>query len=324
MGHAQLQWTDLTTPPHQPCGRLEALKRLLQAATYVRPGTHPIGPLRIATHFLRCTAYLDTFRDWYGNPRHAALREALLRRPALVHCVVHPYLNAGWPVRRKLAVVAGHYAMLVGRLGFLRFAATEVVELARAPQGLHICLDKPGSFEHEGEVNISLFSAGTRLYSLAFTLSQQGAQRVAYVGALQGMHSADALEVYRSLTHHMFGLRPRDLLIDALRMLCMAIGVTRILTVSDAGRVSSQSYFSSSTQVFTSYDNAWLDAGAVPVEEQFFELSPQRCDRSIEDTPSRKRAQYRRRYAMLDAVQDQIGLAVQAASAADLHQRENA
>jgi uncharacterized protein VirK/YbjX len=238
--------------------------------------------------------------------------------------VVHPYLNADWSATRKLDVIAGHYAMLDGRLGFLRFAATEVVALGNTPQGLHICLEKPATFEHEGEVNISLFSDATRLYSLVFTLSQQGSQRVAYVGALQGLHSADALEIYRVLTHSMFGLRPRDLLVDAFRMLCVALGVTRILAVSDAGRVSSKAYFSSSTQVFSSYDSAWLDAQALPVEEHFFELSPTRVERSVEDIPSRKRAQYRRRYAMLDALQEQIVLSVHAASQADMRRRDTA
>ncbi|MBK6853946.1 MAG: DUF535 family protein [Burkholderiales bacterium] len=143
MGHAQLQWTDVTAPPRKLSGRLDALKRLLQASTYVRPGTKPIGWVRIATHFMRCTAHLDTFRNWFGNPRHAALQEALLRRPTLVNCVVHPYLNADWPATRKLEVIAGHYAMLGGRLGFLRFAANEVVELGCTDEGLHIRLKSP-------------------------------------------------------------------------------------------------------------------------------------------------------------------------------------
>lgn len=324
MGHAQLQWTDVTAPPRKLSGRLDALKRLLQASTYVRPGTKPIGWVRIATHFMRCTAHLDTFRDWFGNPRHAALQEALLRRPTLVNCVVHPYLNADWSATRKLEVIAGHYAMLGGRLGFLRFAANEVVELGCTDEGLHIRMEKPASYEHEGEVNISLFSAETRLYSLVFTLSQQGIGRVAYIGALQGLHSDAALEIYRGLTHRMFGLRPRDLLVDAFRMLCVELGVTRILAISNAGRVSSNVYFSSSTQVHSSYDSAWLDAHAVAAEENFFDLGPARIERASDDIPSRKRAQYRRRYAMLDALQAQIRQAVATVSAADMHRRDAA
>lgn len=324
MEHAQLQWTDVTARPGKLTGRLATLKRLLQASTYVRPGTKPIGWVRVATHFLRCTAHLGTFRNWFGNPHHAALQEALVRRPTLVNCVVHPYLNANWSASRKLEVIAGHYAMLDGRLGFLRFAASEVVELGCTDEGLHIRLDKPASYEHEGEVNISLFSGDSRLYSLVFTLSQQGKRRVAYVGALQGLHSEDALEIYRGLTHRMFGLRPRDLLLDAFRMLCVELGVTRILAISNAGRVSSNAYFSSSTQVYSSYDSAWLDAHAVAAEENFFELSPVRIDRTNDDIPTRKRAQYRRRYAMLDALHERISQAVQAASTADLRRRENA
>lgn len=295
-------------------GRLEVLKRLLHATSYSRPGTQPVGLRHMATHYLRCCAHLETFRDWFGNPANPALQEALVQRPSLVTCVVHPYLNRHWPAERKLDVIATHYAMLDGRLAFLRFAPAASIALADAGEGIRIQLDKPGVFEHEGELAINIFNGDQRLYSLAFTLGQRNSQRVAYAGGLQGMSGVDALDIYRSLTHRMHGLRPRDLLVSAFRMLCLCLGVTRILAISDAKRVSSSAYFESSTQVFTSYDSAWIENGGVTADDGFFELGARLVPRATEDIPSRKRAQYRRRYAMVDALSKQIGRAVERAA----------
>ncbi len=311
--------------PHHPAptietlqlrsGRVDVLRQLQRAAAYARPGTEPVGPLRLTTHFLRCTRHLETFRDWFGNPDHRALQEALAWRPSLALCVVHPYLNTAWPAEHKLDVIATHYDMLRGRLGFLRFAPHASIAVADVGAGIQIRLDKPGKFEHEGELTINLFSGELRLYSLTFTLGRLATQRVAYAGGLQGLGSPDALEIYRTLTHRMHGLRPRDLLITAFRVLCLALGVARILAIGDRHRVSTSAYFKSSTLVFTSYDSAWVEnGGAVAADDGFFELSPHVDPRAVRDIPSRKRAQYRRRYALVETLSREIGDTLKLAS----------
>ena len=295
-------------------GRLDALVRLLHAVGYSRPGTQAIGLRRMTTHFFRCASHLDMFCDWWGNPANPALQQALALRPSLATCVLHPYLHVDWSIARKVDVISKHYEMLRGRLGFLRFAPSSSIALAELGEGLQIRLDKPGKFEHEGELTINLFKGELRLYSLAFTLGQIGSQRVAYAGGLQGLGSSVALEMIRSLTHRMHGLRPRDLLVTAFRFLCLSLEATRILAISDAKRVSSSSYFKSSTQVFSSYDSAWSDSGGAAGDDGFFELSPHVVQRASVDIPSRKRAQYRRRYVMIDALSQQIDSAVRQAS----------
>jgi uncharacterized protein VirK/YbjX len=60
-------------------------------------------------------------------------------------------------------------------------------------------------------------------------------------------------------------------------------------------------------QIFSSYDTAWIECGGFPVDDAFFEMSPHLTQRPAKDTASRKRAQYRRRYAKIDAIAQQIG-----------------
>lgn len=145
-------------------------------------------------------------------------------------------------------------------------------------------------------------------------------QRVAYVGALQGLRSPDALEIYRQLTHQLHGLRPRDLLLTAFRRFGLALEVTRILAVDDSHRVSSNGYFAASGQVLSSYDEIWTESGGIATSGGFFELGPVAGRRESSAVPARKRALYRRRYEMLDALDGQIDALV----AADAAYREMA
>jgi uncharacterized protein VirK/YbjX len=291
-------------------GRLRLLKQMLHAVSYSRPGAEKQSVWRLATQFARCAYHLETFRDRFGDPGNPALQESLTQRPSLMACVIHPYLNVDWRFDAKLDAISGHYKLLTGRLRILHFPPRASIILADLADGTQIRLHKHLFFEHEGELTVSLFKGDQRLYSLTFLLGQIGAELAAYAGGLQGLRSPEALEIYRSLTHHMHGLRPRDLLVTAFRLLCGSLGVARILAISDSKRICSNSYHCPEEQIFSSYDSAWTECGGVPMDDAFFELSPRLMQRSAKEVPSRKRAQYRRRYAMVDAIAQQIGDAV--------------
>jgi uncharacterized protein VirK/YbjX len=291
---------------------LDVLGILYRAAAHTRPGTAPIGLRRVLAHWYRSALHLETFRTWIGDGRNPALQEVLGLRPSIVTSVVHPYLHSAWPAQRKLATIAGHYQLLHGRLAFLRAAAVRAIDLAELGDQLHIKIEAPGKYEHEGQLVIHLARDQLRLYSLAFTLGHEQDQPVAYVGALQGLHSPDALQTYRALTHRMHGLRPRDLLVTAFRALCQVLGFRKVLAISDQARISSNRYFASSSRVFTSYDAAWLENGGIATGHGFFEIDSAVSARSSEDIPSRKRAQYRRRYVLLADLSEQIARSVPA------------
>lgn len=306
-----LDSTLAAAPPAAPAaGRLDVLLRILHAVRHPRPGSGRVGPARTAMHFLRCAAHLDTFRGWLGNPANPALRAELAARPGLLTCVVHPYLNSDWTASRRLEVIGAHYALLAGRLAWLGAP----LRLAEAHEGLLLELERPGRFEHEGEATLHLRCGATDLYAIAFTLGRLDGERVTYVGALQGLHSPDALDIYRTLTHRLHGLRPRDLLVTAFRRFVRGLGVTRILAVDDRRRVGSNAYYVSHAQVRTSYDAVWLECGGVAAADGFYAIGTEPVRRAADAVPARKRALYRRRYAMLDVLDERIDAAVAAAS----------
>jgi uncharacterized protein VirK/YbjX len=297
-------------PSENRLGRLDVLKQMLRAVSYSRPGEKKQSVRRVATQFARCAYHLEAFRDKFGDPANLALQEALALQPSLIACVIHPYLNVDWRFDQRLDAISRHYKLLNGRLGILRFPPLASIILADLGAATQIRLHKFLFFEHEGELTVSLFKSDQRLYSLTFTLGQIGGEFVAYAGGLQGVRSPEAVGIYRSLTHNMHGLRPRDLLVTAFRLLCGSVGVARVLAISDSKRICSNSCHCPGEQIFSSFDRAWIECGGVRMDDAFFELSPCLTQRSAKDIPLRKRAQYRRRYALVEAIAQQIGGAV--------------
>jgi uncharacterized protein VirK/YbjX len=286
-------------------GRVAVLKRLVDAASYAHPGAKKPSLRRTATHFARCAYHFEAFRGWFGDVANPALQETLALRPSLIMCVIHPYLNTDWRFEQKLETISEHYRLVSERLGVLRFKPPSYIALAEV-EGIQIRLHKYVYDEHEGELTLSLYKGDLLLYSLTFTLGQINAELVAYAGGLQGLRSPEALEIYRALTHAMHGLRPRDLCVTAFRLLCCSLGVKRILAISDRKRVCSNSYHNSGAKIASSFDEAWLECGGVALDEAFFEVRPGVVQRAAADIPSRKRALYRRRYAMIDGIAQQI------------------
>jgi hypothetical protein len=123
------------------------------------------------------------------------------------------------------------------------------------------------------------------------------------------LQSQGILEEYRRLTKASHGTRPRDLLIEVFRMLCGMLGVIDIFTVSDAYRNQRSRYFSKAPiTFFVNYDEVWADRGGVRVHPMFYRLDVNSQQRDIHTIPANKRAMYRRRYALLSLLEQQMHL----------------
>lgn len=283
------------------------LSRLLQGVRYARPDGVPLTRRAMVTCYLRCLLHFDAFLDWFSNPDNPALLAELAHRPSLVACVRRPYLNSGWSAARKMETIRRHHHLLSHQFPQLWFAAEASILVARVSDELELRIDKAPWFEHEGELTFSLFQGEVRVYSIVFTLGRTESRCVAYVGAVQGIGREDALAVYRAMTHQMEGLRPRDLILTAFRRFCVGLGVSRILAIADDASVSRSAYFGSGrNRVFANYNQVWTENGGREIGGGFFEIDVIASRRPLEEIASRKRAQYRRRYELLDALGERI------------------
>lgn len=247
-----------------------------------------------------------------GYPNHI-LGRLVSERPDILNVLVAPYQSTNWDVRTRLRKLHSHYQAM-DELGWLFDPLTErEVVLGRVPAvhpQLRIVLDYAIWFNDEGPLVFNLFLGDTRIFSLAFALRFEQGELIAHVGAVQGRNAIELPEVkdiYRELTHGAFGMRPRDLLIETFQMLCQHIRVARIFLVSSDHQQRRDDLFATRRhEVHANYDAIWLERGAWRLDKSTFELPLHPRHRDSADIPSRKRRQYERRYAMLDAASADI------------------
>lgn len=103
-------------------------------------------------------------------------------------------------------------------------------------------------------------------------------------------------------------MRPRDLLIEVFRMVCRLNSVVQIYAVRDAHRHHRSSYFGKDVMrsLPLNYDEAWQDRGATEIVDGFAVLPVARSDRREAEIPARKRSLYRKRYMLLDTIEQSL------------------
>lgn len=142
--------------------------------------------------------------------------------------------------------------------------------------------------------------------SLTFLLQYGASGWEILVGGVQGGHSERSKEDIKTATHIFHGLRPKHLLIHLLREIAAVWGVSRIYAITDGAHCLKRARYRGRIKIVSSYDELWQDAGGHPAANGFYSLPVQQHHRSIEDVPSRKRSQYRKRYALMDSIDAEI------------------
>ena len=286
-------------------GVIETLIRVHHLGRLMHPTLNMNGLKHRVILLARALMFFPDIRKWYEISDNPLLMLALQRFPLMHGAMYWPYINHTWPMERRLATVDQHFRMLGGTAAIIAHATFEEVELARLDAeygGLRLVLDKAEWFLREGEIVLNLFINDQRFYSIAFTLGIDSRQPLIFVGALQGSNSEAAQDIYRDITHALHGMRPRDLLMVALKQLCGELGIRRIWAVSSDNRQHNSPYFGDShkDKVLVAYNEVWLEHGGTALDNGFFEIPATVRHKDMNDIPTRKRAAYRRRYQMLD------------------------
>lgn len=238
----------------------------------------------------------------------SALGRLLEARPEIWSMVATPYLCANWTATERFARIVDH-CETIERLGplldFPLNAFVDLLDLHEIDPTYRLVLDQPHWLLRDGQATFSLWEGRDRLVSLSYCLSSAPGGLTAYVGGLQGRSEEGVLDRYRQFTKQAEGMRPTDFTVALFRAFCRGLGVARILTVSDATHYRQAAYYGrhiDPAPAHLSYDELWRARGARERVDGFFDLPPTEARREFHAITANKRAMYRRRYAMLDAM----------------------
>lgn len=237
------------------------------------------------------------------------LQPLLAAQPGLP-CKLHrPYLAANLSRDRQLQALCFHYQTLPVRLPaplFNGHMCKEGVLLAsltgKSEACYHLRLAMLDNLNREGEATL-LFTdpAGVMLAEMTFVLMPEHGGTL-FIGGLQGAQRDVPHQAILQATKECHGLFPKRLVLEAITRLARALGMKQILAVSNATHMYRTGRYLNKKKKFlhADYDAFWLSMDGQLQESGYFSLPLERERKSLEDIVSKKRAEYRRRFALLD------------------------
>ena len=238
-----------------------------------------------------------------ANP---VLCELARRYPHIQHKIYRPYLSASLRCSERVDVLIGHYShILRAGLGELTGeAALQAVQLAefagKTGAMFQLLLSAINVGHREGELTLKLMHEGACLYSASFALIPLHDAAAVALGSLQGLRSSDGADVIKGVTRELHGCRPKKLMVCVVRAIGDSLGCSRLLLVSNENRITVNGRRAS--RISSNYDETWEEMGARRCPDGNFELPCADPGQNITLVASNKRAEARRRSALLGAV----------------------
>ena len=163
--------------------------------------------------------------------------------------------------------------------------------------------------EREGESTLWLRDdENTLLASLTFSVARSAGQRVLVIGGLQGPRRGVSRDVIKQATRACHGLFPKRVLMEVIFQLVAHSSIRAIYAVSDEGHVfrALRYRLSKGRHFHASYDEFWETLDGKKRSTFCWQLPPEMARKSLDEIASKKRAEYRRRFELLDEIKTAI------------------
>ncbi|WP_213991964.1 VirK/YbjX family protein [Sodalis sp. dw_96] len=243
------------------------------------------------------------------------LTQMLASQPGLP-CKLHrPYLAANMSAKKQLAALGHHYDYIQSHLprplleGHLsRDGFTLASLLTKNERIFHLRLCSLDQLNREGEATL-LFcdDQNVMLAEMTFVITPERGATL-FIGGLQGGHRQLSHDTIHSATKACHGLFPKRLVLEAVTLLGKQMGVSQILAVGNRTHMYQEwrYFYKNKRFLHADYDNFWLSMHGQPQEQGYFRLPLSIPRKSLTAVPSKKRAEYRRRYGLLDQLAEQV------------------
>ncbi|WP_312689146.1 VirK/YbjX family protein [Kosakonia sp.] len=243
------------------------------------------------------------------RPGFDSLLNAQITLPSKSH---RQYLTLGLGASQRADAIISHYVWLDEKVPP---ALAETLSAAEPRQIIEFLGKDDARFslyasgaskaEREGESTLWLHDENDHLLaSVTFSVVSEKGQRVLVIGGLQGPRKEVQHDVIKVATRACHGVFPKKMLLEVLSQFAAVTGITAIYGVSDNGHVfrALRYRLSKGRHFHASYDEFWASIEGVKDNKWRWRLPTQFARKSLESIASKKRAEYRRRFELLDDV----------------------
>ncbi|MBN8859624.1 MAG: DUF535 family protein [Sphingobacteriales bacterium] len=256
-------------------------------------------------------------RRWFNTlylPEH---NKVVIHRPRLYVKPFRVYMSSRWDKHRKMKVILDTYhfidtagkafAQIITEKGGLPLACFRLKD--NTPASVVLGYDE--RYRKEGELVLFFVceQLGGVVAAASFSFEQSAANKwICRVGCVQGNKPGDE-NVAKTAQHLMHGLRPKSFMIFLVQEFARQLGMEAIYGAGQSIQAFRRKHLIHIPILHTinqNYNDMWLESGGTSEKDGWFALPLVPKRKALNEIKSHKRAIYRRRYEMMDAVSAEI------------------
>lgn len=159
----------------------------------------------------------------------------------------------------------------------------------------------------EGMMSVMLRLDKKPLYQMIFWIApDKKGDMSMFIGAMQGPNMDNARDVVKKVTKHCHAYRTKNLILYLTQAVARSLGMKHIYAVTNYGYYANN-HVRTDRKLKTDFSEFWTEAGGHPTDDtRFDELPLVEARKTMEEVPTRKRAVYRKRFAMLDTLDAEV------------------
>ncbi|SFN06289.1 hypothetical protein SAMN05216516_102163 [Izhakiella capsodis] len=263
----------------------------------------------------------NSYRYLSELAKHPLFDQIIKAQPGLPCRLQRPWMMLGLDIGQKRSHIYDHYVQFCHALprhlldGYFSDRGALLAEfIGKGQKKFSVRLCAEDFLSKEGEATLQFCDEkNISLALLTFTLITIDNKRTLFIGGLQGAKSLTPHENIQAATKYCHGLFPKRVLTEAAINLARQLSAERIIAVSNSNHIYESWRYRAKKKdkLLADYDDFWQSLGAERDAKGNFILPVQMPRKAIENIVSKKRAEYRRRYELLDQMSEQITQACQ-------------
>ncbi|MBH5329484.1 DUF535 domain-containing protein [Eikenella sp. S3360] len=236
--------------------------------------------------------------------RHPMWAPIFQRNPYVARSVLDTYADKRFGKAERLQALVDNFTLAETKPSaekWQEWVSQRTVVFNRPTADLYISLSVDPRDPLEGFFLVSLQSTErSRIYDAVFSFV---APNGLLITSIQGPHSEDAPELIRHTTKQLHGVRPMFMMVNVFKLMAAELGC-ELYGIPHKSQAKFR--WNDSSRLLFNYDAFWQENQGRLDANGYWRLPAQIERTPLEDIQSKKRSMYRKRYEMLDTLEQDI------------------
>lgn len=269
--------------------------------------------LRFVFRTIFCMPYSLKIINFVYN--HEFLSEKVFDYPIILSKMFRPYLSNLFTRKERYNYLIDNYQFIDNKFPknisekLYREGKIKLVEIiGKGDEKLIILLCLYPNFDKEGDVEIRIINSDNiSLAKITFSFIQYEGRNTLFIGGIQGPEKNISKDLIKNATKAMYGIFPKRILIDSIYEVVrnLDMNMRKICVGNTTHMYLSKRYIKRKT-INADYDEFLESLNSQKMKNSLWELPKELYRKEIEEISSKKRSEYRKRYEIIDKLNEDI------------------